>query len=253
MKKIRFLALLSLLCIFTIMPVYPSPREGSGQEGRPKRVLQTYLNATLVVTDMRKSAAKLQEIVRQYNGTIQNMSADSNNMSGSATVQIPPDKATAFMGELSALGEIQNQSLSTSDYTNQCEDYARKLKVYKALAQIPPEKIFATINLPESDKTMIHTEFQTMVRSQIESCRSSLTSYERYGDFAQVSLSFRKQDRSQPCLSTGVPTHAMTVQVEEKKGGNEGALITLISIAVAVNFIFLLVLYRKIMRSPLGS
>jgi len=249
--KIKVLLVL-LISFLTLSPAFAAAKAAEGQEKKTKRVVQTYVNATIITSDMKQSVRKLQEVVRQYNGMIQNMSSDSNTTTGSATIQVPPDRAASFLAELSALGEVQNQSMSTSDYTNSCEEYTRKLKVYQMLSRVPPEKLFASISIPENEKALIQNEFQAMIRSQIESCRSSLQSYERYGDFAQVSLSFRRGDQVQQ-VRRGQPVPAMTVQVEEKKSGNENALITLIFIAVAVNFIFLVAMYRKIQRSPLGS
>jgi hypothetical protein len=244
--------LIFLFLSLTFTPALAAGKDAEGQGKKPMRVFQTHVNATIITSDMKGTVQKLQGIVRQYNGMIQHLSSDSNNTTGSATIQIPPDKAASFLTELSAMGEVQNQSMSTSDYTNSCEEYTRKLKAYQVLAQVPTEKVFASIAIPENEKALVQNEFQAMIRSQIESCRSSLQSYERYGDFAQVSLSFRRADRNQQGQH-GQPVPSMTLQVEEKKSGNEGALIALLCIAVSINFIFLLAVYRKIQKSPIGS
>ena len=94
---VSLLSFFTILSSLTLSPAFAAARDAEGQDKKPKRVIQTYVNATIITQDMKQAVRKLQEVVRQYNGLIQNMSSDSNNMTGSATIQIPPDRAASFL------------------------------------------------------------------------------------------------------------------------------------------------------------
>jgi hypothetical protein len=219
--------------------------------GKGQRILQTYVNATIISNDLRKVSSKLNDIVRQYNGTITNMSFSKNEDSGSATIQIPTEKAASLMSEINQLGVVESQSLSTSDYTQSYDETYRKLKTYEALANVNVDKLFAGMNIPREDMAAFKSEFESMITNQMKSYRSSMESYLNYGKYAQVSINFRRAEGSnqQP-----ISTQCVQEISQKSSGGDSNASIVIpLYAAVLLNFFLLYLLYRQIKKSPMGS
>jgi hypothetical protein len=215
-----------------------------------RRIFQTNINATIITQDFNKSAKKLGDLVKQYNGILMNYSSDSNNTSANATIQIPPDKAASFISELGLLGEIQSQNMSTSDYTNSYREYARKIKLYEHLSQVPFDRIFPSSELTRDEKAAMQAEFANMIRSQLESFRNSLASYENYGKYAQCSVYFRRNESQSSHVVRATP---MAVVDEGEKKQKSDLPMVLLYLALVLNFLLIYFLYKKINKTPLGS
>jgi hypothetical protein len=250
LMRITFLTMALLICAAAFAMAAPG-RDPVGLDLN-RRILQVNINATIITQDFNKSAKKLSDLVKQYNGTLMNYSSDSNNTSANATIQIPPDKATSFMSELGLLGDIQSQNMSTSDYSTSYKEYARKIKLYEHLSQVPFDRIFPTAELTKDERAAMQAEFANMLRSQLESYRNSLTSYEQYGKYTQCSVYFRKPESKMQASGSFTVTPVAVANEGEKKPKSELPM-TLISLALILNFLLIYFLYRKINKTPLGS
>ena len=248
MRYFLFVSLFLSLCVMSPSGVF-ARQDGAGKE---KKYLQTYVNASIIVSDFKKLSGKLNDITKQYSGSITNFSISKNEDTGSATLQIPAEKATSLMGELNQLGAIENQNLSTSDYTQSYKETCRRLKFYQAFSDLDLNRLFSGMNVSREEIQAFKSEFESMISGQVRSCESSLQSYENYGKYTQVSLNFRKGESQGNQGAFRIQT---VQEVPVEKSNNEACspVILLLYVAVFFNFFFLYFIYRQLKRTPLGS
>lgn len=212
----------------------------------PREVRQTNFNATLVVSDASELSGRLNGLMQRHRGTVQSFNSDASNTSASASLQVPPAELDEVLAELPKLGRIENQSLSSSDYTQSYRDAANRLRVYEALANVPIERIVAGSGLSPQDQSLARAELQQMIRERASSYQSSMQSYLDYNNRAQISLQFRFAD---PGATPAVePTPGPVSAPPPPPAGpvNQGTLLPLYLLGF-VNLTFLWLLAR---RSP---
>lgn len=218
----------------------------------PQEVRQTNFNATLVVKDASELSGRLNGLMQRHHGTVQSFNSDASNTSASASLQVPPSELNAVLEELPKLGRIENQSMSSSDYTQSYRDAANRLRVYEALSAVPMDRIVADADLSPQDKAMARAEMQQMVRERVQSYQSSMQSYLDYNKRAQLSLQFRIVDpatlAATPAPTEGQPAPA-TPPANSPAPMNQGTLLPLYLLGF-VNLTFLWLLAR---RSPQAS
>lgn len=247
--------LLALFVIIAALPCYP---ETDGRDGQ-KRLLQKNYNVTIATDDFSKASRRLAEIVNQYDGNAMNQSINfnRNDNSGSASLQIPANKAPSFMNELGKLGTIENQNISTSDYTATFREMAAKVRLYEAMSQMNLDSLSAASNLSPEEKRLFREEFLTMVNNQLRSYRSSMESYRNYGENAQISINFRRIERAESANNSnnqpGRKADGSFTVSETPLTSNYLILFALLFILVFANSTFLLIIYRQMKRTPLGS
>ncbi len=259
--KNRFLICLFLVVTVSLLaamqlPVNAQEKPSTGNSMK-QRLVQVSISATVLTENLTETTRKINDITTQFKGTVQSLNFDSNNTSGNAQILIPPEKASFFMTEIQCLGEVQNQQLSTSDYGRSYNETKKKLKCYLRLSQISPEKLGTAIGLEGEEKATFLEEFNTMVRNQISSMRSSLESYEKNGEFATVSIYIRKKGNSnQNANTTAIELAEIRKDISEKNPrDSRWDLLSLLPVYLLILLSLFLIyrLYRQIKKTPHGS
>jgi len=176
------------LCIYTtlFMLIITGLAMGAGQNGNEK-IMQTYVNCTLVIQDHISAQKTLYDIVRQYKGNIRSYNFDQKNNSGSSSISISSDKINDFLNDIKKVGQIENSNFSSSDYTSSYYEYKRKLEAFQKLYELQHSMI-DKMDISKEDKVFLEGELSNLINSQIASMKSSLESYKNYQNYTEVSI-----------------------------------------------------------------
>ncbi|MHC9541098.1 MAG: DUF4349 domain-containing protein [Vulcanimicrobiota bacterium] len=260
MKRYFLICLSLALMVSTLsemmLPVLAQERSLPDSSVR-KRMVQVSISATVLSENLTETTRKINDISAQFKGTVQSLNFDSNNSSGNAQILIPPDKASFFMAEIQCLGEVQNQQLSTNDYSRSYIETMKKLKCYERISQIPTEKLGGAIGLTGEEKATFLEEFSNLVRNQISSMKSSLDSYEKNGEYAAVSIYIRKKgSANQNANTAAVEIAEIHRDISDKSPRDSRCdFMLLLPIYLLILLILILVyrLHKQIKKTPLGS
>ncbi|MEQ8191824.1 MAG: DUF4349 domain-containing protein [Candidatus Eremiobacterota bacterium] len=238
MKKLVFLCMVLLLCVTC---VHAKPVS----EGR---IVQTYVNCTIIIEDYIKTQNGLYGLVKQYNGNLTNFDFNQQNGTGNATVQINPDKLSSFLSDMKILGQIESTNFSTSDYTNDYYNYKKRLEAYKKLSDIYPP-VIEKLNLSGDDRIYLQGELSQLVNSQISSLKNSMAGYEQYNNYTQVSIQIRYARNGQGQCGIQIDkTSEIKVPAEKSILNNSGLII--LFVLITGNIFLTLYLLNKIKKSP---
>lgn len=172
--------------------------------GADERIVQTRVNVTIGVPNFSLAGNELREVSESFDSRLENLNMDSASGSGSATLKVSPSQVSKVMESLEKLGQIQNQSQSTSDYTSSVEQYDRKAKAFRALAQLDTASLFA--KLPADQRAEVITEFQSFVNNSLQSNQSSAISYRDMGKTVEISVSLTTKPLTPPPNANPVVT-----------------------------------------------
>jgi hypothetical protein len=219
-----------------------------------KQVRQMNANVSLVVTNPEELSGRLTGLVQRHNGVVQSFSLDASSTSASASLQCPPSELNELMTEIPKLGRIENQNMSSSDYTSSYRDAANKVRVYEALSLVPLDRSLSASNLSPEDQAMARSEIQQLIRERISSYQSSMQSYRDYNDRAQISIQFRivspEQLAARPVTPTTTETPGTAAPATPAPAPvNQGTLLPLYLLGF-VNLTFLWLMARRSPATP---
>lgn len=223
-----------------------------GRPDTPREVRQSNFSATLAVTDSQELAGRLSGLVQRHHGTIQSFNLDANNTNASASLQCPPQELDGLMADLVKLGKVENQSMSSSDYTQSYRDAAKRARIYEALSTVPLDRTLQSSSLSAEDQALAQAELQQMVRERIQSYQSSMQSYLDYNQRAQISLQFRLvgPDASRPTPNPeATPSDSPAPAQQPSTPFNQGVLLPLYLLGF-VNLTFLWLMARRNAAAP---
>lgn len=242
MKKLLFLCIIMFLCM-TKDQVKAKPLSD-------ERIVQTYVNCSIIIDDYIKTQNSLYGLVKQYNGNLTNFDFNQQNRSGNATVQINPDKISSFLSDLKTLGQIESTNFSSSDYTNDYHTYKKRLEAYQKFYDMCPG-VIERLSLSRDDRIFLQGELSQLVNSQISSIKSSMTGYEQYNNYTQVSLQIKyvQSGQNQPGVQID---KAMEVRIpgEQNKSILNNSGLVILFVLIIGNIFLTLYLLNKIKKSP---
>lgn len=160
------------------------------------RVVQTRVSVTVGVPNFNHAGNDLRDVSESFDARLENLNMDSASGTGSATLKVPPSQVAKVLESLEKIGQIQNQSQNTSDYTSSVQQYDRKVKAFQALAQVDAATLFA--KLPPDQRAEVVTEFQSFVNNSLQSNQSSAASYRDMGKTVEISISLTTKPLTPP-------------------------------------------------------
>ena len=209
-------------------------------------IRQTRVSVTISVPSFAHAANDLREVSDSFDAKLENLNMDSASGSGSANFKVPAAQVSEVMAGLEKVGQIQNQSQSTSDYTSSVLQYERKAKAFRALAEVDARGLFA--KLPAEQRAEVVTEFQNFVNNGLQSNESSAVSYRDMGKFVEISVSLTSKPLVQPEVAVTTP------QPGDPQAGDPAPIAPPASdsrplyLFCLLNFLGLWVIYRRIDR-----
>ncbi|MDQ7822317.1 MAG: DUF4349 domain-containing protein [Candidatus Eremiobacteraeota bacterium] len=248
MKKVSLWIMLFFFCISACQ--VPAALEAEASKPR-KRVVQTYINATVIASDLPTAAGRLTDMVKQHKGILSNLNIDDNSASGNASIQIPTAAVSSFLSDLKQVGRLQSQSMSTSDYSQSYDEYSRKLKAYELLAKASREGLFSRIEISDVERPILEAEFANLLKDQITSCRSSLRNYDNYGDNANVSIALKGTGQGHAVQQDRINVTEVKEIVREKAPSDmpaSSAIVIALCVMLVAALLYLVVLYRKVQQ-----
>lgn len=209
---------------------------------------QERVNITIQVTSFSQAAADLREVISQFDASVQNLNLNRGNTSGNANLRVPPAQMAKLVEEISNIGEVENQSQSTNDFTSSYKQYDERLRTYQAMRKMNLAKNFN--QLPEETRTFAHSEYNNWLKNQINSAESSLKSYKDQAKHSEVYVNFtlltpeaaaaaqqaKQQSDDDPAANKPAPT-----PVPKKSGPSPEFFILCF-----VNMLGLWLIYRKV-------
>jgi hypothetical protein len=248
--NIKNLLLLCFLLFLTMQtPAFADSVPVNQNPGGNEKIVQTYVNCSIIIEDYSRVQNVLYGIARQYNGEITNFNFNQQSNSGNATVQINPDKINSFLSDLKALGQIESTSFSTSDYTNEYNNYKKRMQIYQKFSNMYPQ-VIEKLDLSRDEKVLLQSEMTQHINSQITSLKSSMASYEKYNTYTQISIQLRysKGEKNQFVETERKNINGTVPQDLHKSLGNSGLII--IFVLIIGNALLTLYLLNKIKKNP---
>ena len=240
MKKLVFLCIVLVLCI-TYVQAKPVNEE---------KIVQTYVNCSIIIEDYIKTQNSLYGLVKQYNGELTNFDFNQQNGSGNATVRLNPDKVSSFLSDMKILGQMENTNFSTSDYTNDYYTYKKRLDAYTKFSNICPG-VIEKLNLSGDDRIYLQGELSQLINSQISSIKSSMAGYEQYNNYTQVSIQLRYARNGQSQSGIQIDkTAEFKVPVQENKSIMNNTGLIILFVLIISNIFLTLYLLNKIKKTP---
>jgi Domain of unknown function (DUF4349) len=242
MKRVQPL----MLALALFLLISPSWAEGQYKQER--------VNITIRVTSFGQTADDLREVVAQHNTIIQNLNLDRNSTSGNANLRVPPEQLAALVQNLASLGDVENQSQSTNDFSSSYQQYSQRMKTYQALQSLNLGKTLD--NLPAGQREMAQLEFKNWLNSQLSSAESSLKSYQEQAQYAEVYLTVNKLDPTQPnpeVVPVDQQDPALSQPEQPAASPKSNSPAPEFFILCLINMVGLWLIYRKVdNRSPVG-
>lgn len=167
-----------------------------GSAKADESITQTRVSVTVGVPNFGHAANDLREVSESFDARLENLNMDSASGTGSATFKVKPGQVAQVMSSLEKVGQLQNQSQSSSDYTASVAQYERKIKAFRAMAQIDAASLFS--KLPAEQRAEVITEFQSFVNNSLQSNESSATSYRDMGKVVEISISLTTKPLATP-------------------------------------------------------
>jgi hypothetical protein len=159
----------------------------------PARYVQTHVNLTLSCQDLAGAMQNLQGLAGQLGGVVTNSNLQLEGGSANANLRLPPEQVAAFLAQVKSFGDVQNESVSTSDNTRSYEEAATNLAIAErmAAAEWAPKT-----PVSPSDRLVFEAEFKNYLKDRINNHRSNMASYEENRRYAEVSINLQSQPRA---------------------------------------------------------
>lgn len=145
--------------------------------------LQGYI--TIRVDDTKAATDRATRLAASLGGYVGSASFDDSRSSGSIVIRVPASNFSLAMRNLSILGSVKAQSISSSDVTEQYVDLQAQLDSYRA-EQVA---LFRILNSSKNVKDALDTEIAIQnVQSQINRFEGQLRVMQRLVVFATINV-----------------------------------------------------------------
>jgi Domain of unknown function (DUF4349)/Putative zinc-finger len=233
-----------------------SPRVGYGSGGGngpvdfQQPMIARTVSLSIMVKDFAGARANLDVILARHHGYAAQLNASTaenaaRSLNGS--LRVPAGELSATVGELKALGRVQNESQGGEEVTQQHADLVARLKNSRETER-RLQAILAERTGKISDVLAVEQEI-ARVRGEIEQMEGEQKSLEHRVDFATVDLNLNEEYKAQlviPPLSAGNRLHNALVE------GYRNASETLLGIVLFfAEYTLTLVIWAMILGFPI--
>ncbi|BEP29176.1 DUF4349 domain-containing protein [Helicovermis profundi] len=153
-------------------------------------------NFSIEVEDFDKTITSIYQIVKNYNGYIENFSSYDNGKyissidkklkSGNITIRIPENKFYDFFNLAGDFGEVNNKNIYTSDITSQYRDYENEV----ANLEVREKKLREIMNEAKNIKDVIEVERElSLVRGEINRYKGNLKNWDEEVSLSSINIS----------------------------------------------------------------
>ena len=157
------------------------------------RKIVKIFNLNIVVKNIDKSTQELEELLKKYNGYVENFYSYEYEYSkaNNFTIKVPTDNVSQFMKDIKKDGYIKSESFSATDFTEQYTDNANQLKnLY-----VRRDKLRSMI---ENDATKIKDIIAidkelNNVQNEIERLEKSNLKIQNKVDYSQINLTMEPE------------------------------------------------------------
>lgn len=177
----------------------PAP-EAAAKVVAPKPQLIRNADISLEVRSVETAVAAAKRIIQAQQGDIMGLT-DSRPIDDAAPytvgiqIRVPQSRLDATLAELGKLGNIQSQSLSAEDVSNQLVDLGARLRNLRRAE----EALLALMNRSGSVSDILKVSQElNKTREQIEQLDAQLTSLKNQVAFSKIQLSIQADLASQP-------------------------------------------------------
>lgn len=189
------------------------PQAGTGTRTAP--MIARTVALSLVVKDFDASRASLDAILARHNGYAAGLNVATPQGAArtlQASLRIPAPQLTGAVGELKALGRIENETQNGEEVTQQHADLIARLKNSRETEQ-RLQDVLRTRTGKVKDVLEVEEEI-ARVRGEIEQMEAEQKSLEHRVDFATIDLRIAEEYKAQltsPAPSVGMQLRNATV------------------------------------------
>lgn len=152
-----------------------------------RKIVKTF-NLNIIVKSIDKSTQELEELLKKYNGYIENFYSYEyeDNKANNFTIKVPTNNISQFMKDIKKDGYVKNESFSATDFTEQYTDNENKLKnlyTRRNKLRIMMNKQAETL----ADVIAVDRELNN-VQNEIERLEKSNLKIQNKVDYSQINL-----------------------------------------------------------------
>ena len=157
-----------------------------------RKIVKTF-NLNIIVKSIDKSTQELEELLKKYNGYIENFYSYEyeNNKATNFTIKVPTNNISQFMKDIKKDGYVKNESFSATDFTEQYTDNENKLKnLY-----VRRDKLRTMMNKQAeklADVIAVDRELSN-VQNEIERLEKSNLKIQNKVDYSQINLTIEPE------------------------------------------------------------
>lgn len=207
----------------------------STQLGDDQRDVISTASMSIEVDVVPEAAASVRMIAVAHGGFIENLSTSGvgNRQSASITVRVPQDRFDATVEQLSRLGDVPSQDISSEDVTEEFIDLKARLNASTREEQ----SLLSLLERADSVADVLGIERElTRVRSQIERLQGQINFLQSRIDLSTIHISLlsRASSGTPPSASLDVESTDVSAAAEEIKAlvGRLGGELERVSVTV---------------------
>jgi hypothetical protein len=148
---------------------------------------------TIQVTDAKTTSDQAARLAASFGGYVASSSFEDDSSSVSMILRVPENNFSVAMRNLSAMGIIKDQSISSNDVTEQYVDLQAQLESYKT----EDNALLRILNESGSVRDALDTENAIQnAQAQINSLEGQLLVVQRLVTFATINIQFMEPPKS---------------------------------------------------------
>ena len=157
-----------------------------------RKIVKTF-NLNIIVKSIDKSTQELEELLKKYNGYIENFYSYEyeDSKANNFIIKVPTNNISQFMKDIKKDGYVKNESFSATDFTEQYTDNENKLKnLY-----IRRDKLRTMMNKQAeklADVIAVDRELNN-VQNEIEKLEKSNLKIQNKVDYSQINLTIEPE------------------------------------------------------------
>ena len=157
-----------------------------------RKIVKTF-NLNIIVKNIDKSTQELEELLKKYNGYIENFYSYEyeNNKANNFTIKVPTNNISQFMKDIKKDGYVKNERFSATNFTEQYTDNENKLKnLY-----VRRDKLRTMMNKQAeklADVIAVDRELNN-VQNEIERLEKSNLKIQNKVDYSQINLTIEPE------------------------------------------------------------
>jgi hypothetical protein len=161
---------------------------GSGIPGTPPRVIKTAdIRIAVPKDEFRESVQSSVDVAERNGGFVNSTTVNEDNDSGSVTIRVPAERFEAALGELKQIGDVESETISGTDVTQEFVDLEARKRNLEAQEAVLLDLMDDATSISGTIK--VQRELQP-IQLEIERLQGRINYLEDQTDMSTITVAF---------------------------------------------------------------